>query len=167
MNQTAKLLFWCKVWWRHQMETCSALLAICAGNSSITGKFPAQRPVTRSFDVFFELRLNERLSKQSWGWWVETQSCPSGRYCTGYPLKYVFHILGRYYAWVTEVKCKVWSHLIVSSSHIRQGLGNPSLTHKGLLSNMNELNHYISLSIIGRLVLMIYTMSDVLELDLN
>ena len=37
--------------WRHQMETFSALLAICAGNSPATGKFPAQRPVTRSFDV--------------------------------------------------------------------------------------------------------------------
>ena len=53
-------------WWRHQMETFSALLAICAGNSPVTGEFPAQRPVTRSFDVFFDLRLNERLSKQSW-----------------------------------------------------------------------------------------------------
>ena len=38
-------------WWRHQMETISALLAICAGNSSVTGEFPAQRPVSRSFDV--------------------------------------------------------------------------------------------------------------------
>ena len=45
-------------WWRHQMETFSALLAICAGNSPATGEFPAQRPVTRSFDVFFDLRLN-------------------------------------------------------------------------------------------------------------
>ena len=33
------------------------------------GEFPTQRPVTRSFDVFFDLRLNKRLSKQSWGWW--------------------------------------------------------------------------------------------------
>ena len=38
-------------WWRHQMETFSALLAICAGNSPVHGEFPAQRPVTRSFDV--------------------------------------------------------------------------------------------------------------------
>ena len=55
-------------WWRHQMETFSALLAIFAGNSPVTGEFPAQRPVMRSFDVFFDLRLNERLSKQSWSW---------------------------------------------------------------------------------------------------
>ena len=39
------------------METFSALLAICAGNSPVTGEFPAQRPLTRSFDIFFDLRL--------------------------------------------------------------------------------------------------------------
>ena len=44
-------------WWRHQMETFSAL-----------------RPVTRSFNVFFHLRPNKRLSKPSWGWWFETPS---------------------------------------------------------------------------------------------
>ena len=58
-------------WWRHQMEKFSALLAICAGNSPVSGEFPAQRPVMRSFDVFFDLRLNKRLSKQSWGRWFE------------------------------------------------------------------------------------------------
>ena len=39
------------------MEIFSALLAICAGNSPVTGEFPAQRPVTRSFGVFFDLRI--------------------------------------------------------------------------------------------------------------
>ena len=62
-------------WWRHQMETFSALLAICAGNSPVPGEFPTQRPVTRSFDVYFDLRPNNRWSKQSWGWWFETASC--------------------------------------------------------------------------------------------
>ena len=57
----------------------SALLAICAGNSPVTGEFPAQRPVTRSFD-FFNLRLNKRLSKQSWGLWFETPSGPLWRH---------------------------------------------------------------------------------------
>ena len=46
-------------------ENIFALLAICAGNSLLTGEFPAQRPVTRSFDVFFDTRLNKQLSKQS------------------------------------------------------------------------------------------------------
>ena len=68
-------------WWRHQVETFSALLAICAGNSPVSGEFPTQRPVTRSFDVFFDLRLNKWLSKQSWGWWYETLSCPLWRQC--------------------------------------------------------------------------------------
>ena len=45
------------------METFSALLAICAGNSQASGEFPAQRPVTRSFDVFFDLCVNKRLRK--------------------------------------------------------------------------------------------------------
>ena len=67
-------------WWRHQMKTFYALLAICAGNSPVPGEFPAQRPVTRSFDIFFDLRLNKRLSKQSWGWWFETPSRPLWRH---------------------------------------------------------------------------------------
>ena len=49
-------------WWRHQMETFFALLALCAGNSPVPGEFPTQRPVTLRFDVFFDLRPNKRLS---------------------------------------------------------------------------------------------------------
>ena len=45
------------------------------------GEFPAERPVTRSFDVFVDLRLNKRLSKQSCGWWFETLSRPLWRHC--------------------------------------------------------------------------------------
>ena len=65
-------------WWRHQMETFSALPAIC-----VTGEFPAQRPVTRSFDAFFHLCLNYRLIKHTWGWWIETSSRPWWRHCNG------------------------------------------------------------------------------------
>ena len=74
-------------WWRHQMETFSALLAICAGNSPVSGEFSAQRPVTRGFDVFFDLRLSKRLSKQSWVWWFETPSRPLWRQCYGIDAK--------------------------------------------------------------------------------
>ena len=45
------------------------------------GEFPTQRPVTRSFDVFFDMRLNKRLSKQPWGWWFETLSWSLWRHC--------------------------------------------------------------------------------------
>ena len=81
-----------KAWWRHHMETYPALFAICAGNSPVPGKFPTQRPVTQSFDVFFDLYLNKRLRKQSWGWWFEMLSClqwrhngqcPLWRHCNG------------------------------------------------------------------------------------
>ena len=57
-------------WWRHQIETFSALMALCAGNSPVTGEFPSQRPVTRSFDLFFDLHLNKHL----WDWWFDTPS---------------------------------------------------------------------------------------------
>ena len=60
-----------RAWWRHQMETSSVLLALCAGK--FTGhRSPPQRPVARSFDVFVDLRLNQRLSKQSGRRWFET-----------------------------------------------------------------------------------------------
>ena len=72
-----------QAWWRHQMETFSALLALCAGNSTVPGEFPTQRPVTRSFDVNFDLRLNKLLCKQSWGWWFETLLCPLWRHSNG------------------------------------------------------------------------------------
>ena len=48
-------------------------------------EFPTQRPATRSCDVFFDLRLNKRLSKQSWNWWFETLSRPLWRHCNEQP----------------------------------------------------------------------------------
>ena len=69
-----------ETWWCNQIETSFALLAFCAGNSPVPGEFPSQRPVTRSFGVFLDLCLNKRLSKQRWGWWVETLSCSLWRH---------------------------------------------------------------------------------------
>ena len=63
------------------------LLAICAGNQPDPGEFPSQRPVMRGFDVFFDLRMNKRLGKQSWGWWFETLPHPLWRH---------FNVLDRY-----------------------------------------------------------------------
>ena len=51
------------------------------GNSPVTGEFPSQRPVMWSFDVFFNLRLNKRVSKQLRPWWFETPSCSLWRHC--------------------------------------------------------------------------------------
>ena len=63
------------------METFSALLALCAGIHRWPVNSPHKRSVTRNFDVFFDLRLNKWLSKQSWGWWFETPSCPLWHHC--------------------------------------------------------------------------------------
>ena len=112
------------IWWRHQMETISALMAICAGNSPVHGEFSAQRPMTRSFDVFFDLRLNKRLSKQSRGWWFETLSRPLWRHRNDKPSIWCFLlaiIIGITYlkqatgldAYASRVKCpaRYVSHL--------------------------------------------------------
>ena len=80
-NSHASIVQWANLclWWRHQMETFFR----------VTGHFPTQRPVTRSFDVFFDRRLDKRLIKQSWGWWFETLSCPLWRHYNGYRNPYV------------------------------------------------------------------------------
>ena len=66
------------------METFSAWLAICARNSPVTSEFPSQRPVTRGFDVFFDLCLNKQLSTQSWGLWFKTPSSSLLRNCNDF-----------------------------------------------------------------------------------
>ena len=90
-----------EAWCRHHMETFSALLALCAGNSPVTGVFSAQRPVTRSFDVSFELRLNKWLSKQSWGWWFETPTRLLWRHCNASP---PLALITTYVRWATWCK---------------------------------------------------------------
>ena len=67
-------------WWRHHIETFSQLLALCEGNPLDAGGFPSQRPMTQRFDVFFDLRQNKRLSKQSSRRWFET---PLRSLCNG------------------------------------------------------------------------------------
>ena len=65
--------------WRHDNEPVRASCHVSIRQSPSC--VMSQRPVTRSFDVFFDLRLNKRLSKQSWGWWFETLPCPLWRHC--------------------------------------------------------------------------------------
>ena len=62
--------------WKHFPHNCP----LC-GEFTGPGEFPTQRPVTRSFDVFFDLRLNKRSGKQPWGWWFETLSWSLWRQC--------------------------------------------------------------------------------------
>ena len=95
-------------WWRHQMETFSALLAICAGNSPVSGEFPAQRPVTRSFDVFLDVCLIKRLSKHSRGWWFETLSHPLWRHRN----------VSAYLIWMTDILNAICGQRTVSFGNI-------------------------------------------------
>ena len=103
-------------WWRHQMETFSALLAHCVGNSQVSGEFPAQRPVTRSFDVFFDLHLIKRLSKHSRGWWLETLWRPLWRHCNG-NLKFC----GLHSVWDHSWKT-LYCHIWLSLPNIKVGV---------------------------------------------
>ena len=109
-------------WWRHQMETFSALLAICAGNSPVPGEFPAQRPVTQSFGVFFDLCLNKRLSKQSWGWWFETLSRPFWRHRNRV---YITSLMKCWY-WkkYSLLKFRIWTTLYKNGFEIKWTHGN-------------------------------------------
>ena len=107
------------------METFSALLSICAGNSPVPGEFPAQRPVARSFDVFFDLLLNKRLNKQSWGWWFETISCPF--WCDSYEWEHVLQCSEKLDVSIT-VLCKffmpMWLLLLVQYHWLSLMAGN-------------------------------------------
>ena len=69
--------------WRHQMETFAALPALCEGNPPARGGFHSQKPVVRSFDVFFDPRLNRRLSNQSKHRWFSTPLRSLWRHCNG------------------------------------------------------------------------------------
>ena len=103
------------------METCSALLTLCAGNSPVTGEFPAQRPVTRSFDIFFDLRLNKGLSKQSWGWLFETPSRSLWHHCNEWqpkrpPLKrYLDSLWPQGALWVRSTLVKSMSYRLLGA----------------------------------------------------
>ena len=97
------------------MEIFSRLLAICARNSQVTGEFPAQTPVTRSFDVFFDLHLNKRLSKQLWGWWFETQSCPLWCHCNGFTHAMLFHAAWRFALMLVAQEYFIMSHLLLDN----------------------------------------------------
>ena len=83
------------------------ILALCAGNSPATGEFPSRRPVTRSFDVFFDVCLNTRLSKQPRGRWFETPSHSLWRHCKE-------RILAQW-------------HYMASNTRVTIGLGNGSV----------------------------------------
>ena len=64
------------IWWRIPMETFSAQRTLSEGNPRGTGRFPSQRPVTRTSDVLLDVPQNKRLNKQWSCRWYETPWCP-------------------------------------------------------------------------------------------
>ena len=79
-HMTTRAICSTAAWWRHQMKTFSAFLALCVGNSLVTDEFPSQRPVTRSFDVFFDLCLKKN------GWVNNREAGDLRRHCTHYDI---------------------------------------------------------------------------------
>ena len=134
-------------WWRHQMETFSALLAICAGIHR-SRWFRHTKTSDAELWCFFDVRLNKRLSKQSWGWWFETTSHSLWRLCNVYFLldnEEFLEVL--YYTWrapqmilwrckfayglsmVTDLQCNLCQKL---------DSGSPSVMYsRHLISNSN------------------------------
>ena len=101
-------LFWSRhcTWWRHQMETFAASLAVCEENPPVTGGFPSQRPVTRSFDIFYK-RMNKQLSKQSIRRWFET------------PLRSLWRRCNEISTWYTCFIQTSWQIRVKSSANVR------------------------------------------------
>ena len=96
-------------WWRHQMETFSALLALCAGNSPVPVNSP-HKGQWRGALMFFDLRPNKRFSKRPWGWWFETPSWSLWRQCNE------LHSNLTPFLWNISMKCtlfNVWTRHIV------------------------------------------------------
>ena len=81
------------------------------------GEFPAQRPVTRSFDVFFDLRLNKRLSKQPWGWWFETPAWSLWRHRNAKPSMFTWHVSIN----TATLRCCQSGQALLSTSRSRVG----------------------------------------------
>ena len=108
----------------------SALLALCAGNSPVTGEFPSERLVTWSFDDFFELRLNKQPRRR----WIETPSCSLWRRCNGEIDIFTFEL----HPSISSV-IRVVSHIyglkqerrnsIANALELRLSLTNPSICY--------------------------------------
>ena len=131
------------------METFSVLLVPCAGNSPVTGEFPAQKPMTRSFDVSFDPRPNKRLSKQSRGCWFKTPSRSLWRHCNAsftllvacvMPVRHgcawsilsIFvrivlrHWNDRYTSMSLGLPCGIWVNITMTSQWARWRLKSPA-----------------------------------------
>ena len=116
------------------------------------GEFPTQRPVTRSFDVFFDLRLNNRLSKHSWGWWFETLSCSLWRHrnieSRIYTHTHTYDVLLVFYC--SCICVNMLPFLCMNVAHIFENTmlcdGHRTIHHDCAVGNVASYHHVIHLS---------------------
>ena len=117
-------------------------------NSPVSGEFPAQRPVTRSFDVFLDVRIIKRLSKHSWGWWFETLSHPLWRHRNG--------TLLTFWGWVTHLCVSEFSIIGSDNGLATTGRQAIILTNTGILlmwileTNFSEILIEIHISLFNK-----------------
>ena len=98
-------------WWRHEIETFSALLAFCAGTSPVTGKFPAQKQWRGALMFSLICTLHKRLSKQSRGWWFETPSRSLWRHCN----VWVLYLVTVQHHWIVWLKVSgIWCQKLLN-----------------------------------------------------
>ena len=102
----------------HMMTSSNGNIFRVTGPCAVTPP-GTQRPVTRSFDDFFDLRLNKRLSKQPWGWWFETLSWSLWRHCNenlGPFFNRLSRVTSARFQPMGEDMCNVFSHWITPCS---------------------------------------------------
>ena len=80
------------------------------GESTGSGGFPSPRPMSRGFDILFDLCLNKRLSKQSRRQWFEAPSCSLWRHCSGIIGSY--QLTTSHTVSVAESVSISWNHLL-------------------------------------------------------
>ena len=145
---------WCP-WWCHQMETCSALLALCEGTLSITGGILSQRLVT-SFGMFLHMHLNNWWSKQSRRRWFETPSRWLWLHCNAFLLDLIMmlgcitatkiRLIGRLfiqYFWDRSwdsVSIGIFGTTDKYISRMNNRIGTPVLSHECVKHNWENLS---------------------------
>ena len=142
VNTPEKNLFSTSAFPRSSLIVCpSSMMTSSNGNiSRVTGplcgeftgpgEFPTQRPVTWSFDVFFDLRVNKRLSKQPWGWWFETPSWSLWHHCNASLIKsgMWLEVLEFLFTWLQKVFGSFFTSCTILFSYSVLAMATSSVT---------------------------------------
>ena len=105
-------------------------------SSNIFRVTATQKPVTRSFYVFFDLRLNERLSKESWGWWFETLSRPLWRHCNVLFRPQCVNVFSN---WL-----RPWTSILSHRRQVMHAVHSARPIYRGLFSTTNSRETHIA-----------------------